>query len=85
MKSEQVKGVLEQAAGRAQDILGDLTGDERLQLEGKARRSAGELQRRYGDLLDDAAAFMQRRPGTTLAVVGGLTALVGWLMLRRRG
>jgi uncharacterized protein YjbJ (UPF0337 family) len=84
MKSEQVKGVLEQAAGKAQDIFGDLTGDERLQLEGKARKSAGELQQRYGDLLDEAADFTQRRPGITLAAVAGLTVLVGWLMLRRR-
>lgn len=84
MKSEQVKGVLEQAAGKAQDMLGDLTGDERLQLEGKARKSAGELQQRYGDLLDEAMDFTQRRPGITLAAVAGLTVLVGWLMLRRR-
>jgi uncharacterized protein YjbJ (UPF0337 family) len=51
MKSEQVKGVLEQAAGKAQDVFGNLTGDERTQMEGKARQAAGELQERYGDLL----------------------------------
>lgn len=84
MKTEQVKGVLEQAAGKAQDVFGDLTGDERLQVEGKARQSAGELQQRYGDVLEEVSAFTQRRPGATLAVFAGLTLMAGWLLLRRR-
>jgi len=84
MKTEQVKGALEQAAGKAQDILGDLTGNERLQVEGKARQSAGELQQHYGDLLAEVSAFTQRRPRTTLAVFAGLTLLGGWLLVRGR-
>ncbi len=84
MKSEQVKGVLEQAAGKAQDVFGKLTGDERTQMEGKARQAAGELQERYGDLLDEVATFTQQRPRTTLMVLAGLTLTVGWLLARRR-
>lgn len=85
MKSEQVKGALEQAAGKAQDVFGNLTGDERTQVEGKARQAAGELQERYGDLLDEVSTFTQQRPRTTLMVLAGLTLTVGWLLARRRG
>jgi uncharacterized protein YjbJ (UPF0337 family) len=84
MKSEQVKGALEQAAGKAQDVFGNLTGDERTQMEGKARQAAGELQERYGDLLNEVSTFTQQRPRTTL-VLAGLTLTVGWLLARRRG
>lgn len=84
MKTEQVKGALEQAAGKAQDILGGLTGNERLQVEGKARQSAGELQQHYGDLLAEVSAFTQRRPRTTLGVFAGLALLAGWLLVRGR-
>ena len=83
MKSEQVKGALEKAAGKTQDFLGELTGDERLQMEGKARQSAGELQQRYGDVLDTCATYLQRRPRATLFTLAGLTLAVAWLIKRR--
>ncbi|SEP98267.1 Uncharacterized conserved protein YjbJ, UPF0337 family [Pseudomonas sp. NFACC02] len=86
MKAEQVKGALEKAAGKTQDFLGELTGDERLQMEGKARQSAGELQQRYGDVLDTCATYLQRRPRATLFTVftvAGLTLTVAWLIKRR--
>lgn len=84
MKTEQVKCVLGQAVGKTQDVLGELSGDERTQLEGKARQAAGELQERYGDLLDEWAAFLQRRPRTTLFTLAGLTLSVAWLLKRRQ-
>lgn len=83
MKSEQVKGALEQVAGKAQDFLGEMTGDERAQMEGKARQAAGELQERYGDLLDECATFLQRRPRATLVTLASLTLAVAWLIKRR--
>jgi uncharacterized protein YjbJ (UPF0337 family) len=83
MKSEQLKGALEQVAGKAQDFLGEMTGDERAQMEGKARQAAGELQERYGDLLDDCATFLQHRPRATLFTLAGLTLAVAWLIKRR--
>jgi uncharacterized protein YjbJ (UPF0337 family) len=83
MKSEQVKGALEQVAGKAQDFLGEMTGDERAQMEGKARQAAGELHKRYGDLLDECATFLQRRPRATLFTLAGLTLAVAWLIKRR--
>jgi uncharacterized protein YjbJ (UPF0337 family) len=84
MKTEQVKGVLGQAIGKTQDVLGELSGDERTQLEGKARQAAGELQERYGNLLDEWAGFLQRRPRTTLFTLAGLTLSIAWLLKRRQ-
>lgn len=83
MKSEQVKGAVEKAAGKAQGFIGDLTGDERLQAEGVARQAAGQLQQTYGDALDTVSDFAKSKPLATVAVVAGVGLLVGLLMRRR--
>jgi uncharacterized protein YjbJ (UPF0337 family) len=85
MGREQVKGAVEQVAGKAQDMLGELTGDQSLQAEGNARQAAGQLQQRYGEALDDAAGLVKDRPLTTLIIVAGLGLLAGLLMRRRQG
>lgn len=72
MKSEQVKGVSEQAAGRAQDIFGDLTGDERLQLEGKARKLRANCNS------SKAICWMRQWPSLNAAQVSFWPLLQGW-------
>ncbi|MGE1153323.1 CsbD family protein [Pseudomonas sp. ICMP 460] len=83
MNSEHVKGAVEKVAGKAQGFFGDLTGDEQLHAEGIARQAAGQLQQTYGDALDTVSDFARSKPLTTVAVVAGVSLLVG-LLLRRR-
>lgn len=83
MNSEQVKGAVEKVAGKAQGVIGDLAGDERLQAEGVARQAAGQLQQTYGDALDTVSDFAKHKPLASVAIVAGIGVLVG-LLLRRR-
>ncbi|MFO2462833.1 CsbD family protein [Pseudomonas sp. 15FMM2] len=83
MKQEQIKGSVEKMAGKAQDFLGELSGDEQLQAQGVARQAAGQLQQTYGDALDSISDFTKRKPLATVAILAGAGLLLG-LLLRRR-
>jgi uncharacterized protein YjbJ (UPF0337 family) len=85
MKAEQIKGAVEQAAGKAQDLVGDLTGSDRLKMEGKARQAAGELQEHYGDVLDEVSSFAKRRPLASVAIAAGVAYVLARLLNRRNG
>ena len=52
MKSEQVEGVVEKVAGKAQSAVGKLLGDSKIEAEGAGRQAAGQLTQTYGDALD---------------------------------
>jgi len=54
MDSNQVEGVIREGVGRVQDGVGGLTGDAKVQLEGKGNQLAGAAQRTLGDLKDKA-------------------------------
>ncbi|AIA47670.1 hypothetical protein L085_11155 [Serratia sp. FS14] len=62
MNSEKANGMMEKVAGKAQEIAGDVTGNERLQAEGAARQAAGVLQEKYGDALSCAGNMMKKNP-----------------------
>lgn len=49
-------------AGKAQEMAGDVTGNERLQAEGATRYAAGALQEKYGDALSCAGSMMKKNP-----------------------
>ncbi|HAT4517205.1 TPA: CsbD family protein [Serratia marcescens] len=83
MNSEKANGMMEKVAGKAQEIAGDVTGNERLQAEGAARQAAGVLQEKYGDALSCTGNMMKKNPFAALALIAGAGLLTG-LLLRRR-
>ncbi len=52
MDKDRIKGKVEQARGKAQDIRGSVTGDVVDNIEGKARQVAGKVQEEYGKAKD---------------------------------
>ena len=82
MNSEKANGMMEKVAGKAQEMAGDITGNERLQAEGATRYAAGALQEKYGDALSCAGSMM-KKPLAALALIAGAGLLAG-LLLRRR-
>ncbi|MEG7474375.1 CsbD family protein [Serratia marcescens] len=83
MNSEKANGMMEKVAGKAQEMAGDVTGNERLQAEGATRYAAGALQEKYGDALSCAGSMMKQNPLAALALIAGAGLLAG-LLLRRR-
>ena len=54
MHKDEAKGVGKQIKGAIKDAAGGLTGNERLQAEGKADKAAGKVQQKAGEFKDKA-------------------------------
>jgi uncharacterized protein YjbJ (UPF0337 family) len=54
MHKDEAKGVGKQVKGAIKDAAGGLTGNERLQAEGKADKVTGKIQQKAGELKDKA-------------------------------
>jgi uncharacterized protein YjbJ (UPF0337 family) len=52
MDREHVKGTIEQAKGAVKEAVGKLTGDKKLQAEGKADKVEGAVRKGVGDVKD---------------------------------
>ena len=53
MHKDEIKGVGNQAKGAIKDAVGGLTGNEKLQAEGKLDMAAGKVQQKVGEAKDD--------------------------------
>ncbi|RYY92423.1 MAG: CsbD family protein [Chitinophagaceae bacterium] len=60
MHKDQVDGVGKQVKGALKDAAGGLTGNERLQAEGKADKVVGKVQQKAGELKDKARDALKR-------------------------
>lgn len=84
MASDHIRGRVREAAGKAQEVVGDLTDDAGEQLGGKARQLAGRAQADYGQAIGRVRDFVEEQPVAALLAAGGVGALLGMLWLRRK-
>lgn len=82
MKSEQVEGVVEKVAGRAQGAFGKLVGDSSVEAEGAGHEVAGQLKETYGDAVDGVTSFVKENPIAALAIGAGLGLIISRLLRR---
>ncbi len=54
MDKDRVEGSAKQAGGAVKEVAGKITGDSKLQAEGKAEKLAGKAQNAVGGLKDAA-------------------------------
>jgi len=54
MHKDEATGAGKQVKGAVKDAAGGLTGDEKLQAEGKLDKAEGKLQQKVGEMKDDA-------------------------------
>lgn len=52
MHKDEVKGAGKQAAGAVKDAVGGLTGNTKLQAEGKLDKAEGKVQQKVGEVKD---------------------------------
>ncbi|MGE8415655.1 MAG: CsbD family protein [Pseudomonas sp.] len=83
MASEQLKGKVDKAAGKAQAMVGELLDDDSMQARGVAREAAGQLQEHYSQVLDRGLRWAREKPLASVALLAGVGLLAG-LLLRRR-
>lgn len=80
---KKTEGTIQNLAGKAQDAIGDATGDAGMQVEGKARQVAGKAQQTYGEALDQVRDATTNHPVTTLAVVSAVSFFLGAIWSKR--
>jgi uncharacterized protein YjbJ (UPF0337 family) len=52
MDKDRIQGSAEQAKGKVKEIAGKMTGDIKLESEGKAQKAAGKIQNTIGGMKD---------------------------------
>jgi len=52
MDKDRIKGAAEQAKGKVKEVVGKITGDSKLEGEGKADQVAGKIQNAIGGIKD---------------------------------
>ncbi|MFB2550899.1 CsbD family protein [Ensifer soli] len=58
--SEKISGVGNQIAGKAKQAIGEATGNDRLNAEGKGQEVKGKLQKASGDAKDAVKSAVDR-------------------------
>ncbi|AOX17357.1 CsbD family protein [Kozakia baliensis] len=88
---KKAEGLLDEAKGRVKDAAGGLTGDAKMQAEGKVDQLSGMAQQEFADLYDDAesnlekaTAFVQDRPLISLGLSILFGTVIGALFFGRR-
>ncbi len=71
--SDRVQGNIRNMAGRAQEAVGDITGDTRTQARGAYNQAAGQAQDAAGQLAD----VIRERPITSALVGVGIGYILG--------
>lgn len=54
MNKHQTEGIGKKISGTAKDLVGKVTGDRKLQGEGKIEKGIGKVQKKVGDIQDGA-------------------------------
>jgi uncharacterized protein YjbJ (UPF0337 family) len=52
MNKDRIQGSVEQAKGKAKEVIGKVTGDTKLENEGKAQKTTGKIQNIVGGIKD---------------------------------
>ena len=73
---DQFNGAVDQAVGRVEDAAGALTGDPKLQVDGKLKQAAGAAQAVYGKAKDKAEAVVGQAKDKAQDTYGEVEAYV---------
>jgi uncharacterized protein YjbJ (UPF0337 family) len=52
MDKDRIQGSVEQAKGKAKEVVGKVTGDAKLEAEGNTQKTAGKIQNAVGGFKD---------------------------------
>ena len=53
MNKDQTQGRIEQAKGKVKEVVGNIVGNDELELKGKIQKTGGKAQAAYGDVKED--------------------------------
>lgn len=77
MNEDQIQGMTQRFAGKAQGAVGDLTGDAKIQAEGSAREAAGTVQQAVGTATENIAEILKKIQAQLTDLAGQLKQSAG--------
>jgi uncharacterized protein YjbJ (UPF0337 family) len=83
MDDNEVKGAFQEATGKIEETVGNIAGDAKAQVSGKAREAAGQAQQTYGQVVEGMRDFATENPIGALLGAAGLGLLLGLILTRR--
>lgn len=83
MDSNRIEGGMNNAGGRIEDAVGGLTGDAKLQAQGKYRQARGQAQQSYGQMMDDVRDYATTNPIGAMLAAAGVGMILGMFLVRR--
>ncbi len=60
MTSDKIKGKSKEVIGAGKEKLGEITGDEQLQAEGRSQKTEGKVQKAVGRVKDKAKEIKEK-------------------------
>jgi uncharacterized protein YjbJ (UPF0337 family) len=83
MSGNQTEGTFRTVAGKAESMVGAMTGDTGTEMRGKARQVAGQAQSTLGEAVETVRDIATDQPMIALALAAGIGFVAGMLMTRR--
>ncbi len=83
MSGNQTEGTIRNVAGKAESMVGAMTGDTGTEMRGKARQVAGQAQSTFGEAVETVRDIATDQPMIALALAAGIGFVAGMLMSRR--
>ncbi|CDY75141.1 hypothetical protein BGLT_05120 [Caballeronia glathei] len=62
MNKDQTDGVLKQAKGKVNEVVGKATGDKAQEAKGDMQQAAGKVQKGVGDAREDLKDELKKKP-----------------------
>jgi uncharacterized protein YjbJ (UPF0337 family) len=83
MSGSQFEGTIRNVAGKAEETIGRMTGNETQEMRGKVREMAGQAQSAVGDAVESMRDLASDQPIMALALAAGVGFIAGLLLARR--
>jgi uncharacterized protein YjbJ (UPF0337 family) len=61
MNKDQVKGRIDQAAGKIKEEVGDLVGNKKMENEGRVEKNVGQGRAKVGDVKEDVKDAVKKQ------------------------
>ncbi len=82
MNANQAEGTVRNVAGKAEEAVGSMMGDNTTELRGKARQVAGQAQGAVGDAMETVRDLASDQPMMAILLAAGIGFIAGMLVAR---
>ena len=83
MNSDQAEDTIRNVAGKAEETVGGMMGDNATEMRGKMRQMSGQAQGAMGDAMETVRNLATDQPMMAVLLAAGVGLIAGMLIARR--